>query len=377
MKVLFLSDDFPPRSFGGAGISTYELAKGVQKAGHEVSVITVVRKGSEAGEDNFEGLKVFKIANDYKERWRPYLSLYNPPVVRQVKRILKEISPDIVHVNNVHRYLSYHSIKLSKKMSKGVVMTFRDTMAFTYGKLETKKYLNDFDTKFSWIDQLRQAKKRWNPLRNFIIRRYLKHLDIGFANSESLRESLERNGIKNVEVMHTGIDLKDYAISDKQLSGKTVFFAGRLSEAKGAKVVEEAMKIVLKEIPLAKLITAGSNGDWLDREDMKRTFAESDLVLVPSLYLDAFPRIMLEAMALARPVVGTCYGGVPEAIEDGVTGYVVNPLDTQKMAEKISELLKDPKKAENFGKAAHKRIEVNFNLSDRITKLISIYEELL
>lgn len=376
MKILFLSDDFPPQSFGGAGISTYELAKGVHDAGHEVFVITAVRKKEDAGEYNFEGLKVFKIANNYHERWRAYLGLYNPPVIRELKQILAKIEPDIVHVNNVHQYLSYHSIKLAKKISKGVVMTFRDTMAFTYGKLETQKYLNNFDSSFVWLDQIRQAKKRWNPLRNFIIRRYLKYIDKGFANSESLRESLERNGIKNVEVMCTGINLKDYAISNKQPKGETIFFAGRLSEAKGAKVVEEAMKIVSKAIPSAKLITAGSSGKWLDREGMKRTFAESDLVLVPSLYLDAFPRIVLEAMVIGIPVVGTCFGGAPEAIEDGVTGYVVNPFGIKEMADKIIELLSNPDKCAKFGKAGHQRIEEHFNLDDKIDKLVKIYEGL-
>ncbi|MSR88021.1 MAG: glycosyltransferase, partial [Candidatus Zambryskibacteria bacterium] len=147
-------------------------------------------------------------------------------------------------------------------------------------------------------------------------------------------------------------------------------------EAKGAKVVEEAMKIVSKAIPSAKLITAGSSGKWLDREGMKRTFAESDLVLVPSLYLDAFPRIVLEAMAIGIPVVGTCFGGAPEAIVDGVTGCVVNPFNIKEMAEKIISLLENPPKCREFGLAARERIETNFNLDDRIDKLVKIYEGL-
>ena len=56
MKVVILQDDFPPESFGGAGISTYELAKGVQEAGHEVYVITAGRANEES---EYNGLKVF------------------------------------------------------------------------------------------------------------------------------------------------------------------------------------------------------------------------------------------------------------------------------------------------------------------------------
>src|SRR3989344_9157863 len=209
MRILFLSDDFPPQSFGGAGISTYELAKGVLNAGHEVFVATLGR-----GQDyNLEGLKIFKIDCQYHERWRAYLSLYNPKAVRRLEEILKQIKPDIVHANNIHFYLAYHSIKLSKRYAKAVVITLRDAMSFSFGKLQTQKYLKNFDAHLSWLDQLKQAKKRWNPLRNFIIRRYLRYADKIFVVSEALRLALEQNGIKGVEVMHTGIDLSEYSVS--------------------------------------------------------------------------------------------------------------------------------------------------------------------
>ena len=92
MKILFLSDDFPPNSFGGAGISTYDLALGMKKAGHEVFVVTTCRQNTEAGEIKYNGLKIFKIASDYPERWRAYKGLYNKPVVAKVGEILKNIN---------------------------------------------------------------------------------------------------------------------------------------------------------------------------------------------------------------------------------------------------------------------------------------------
>ena len=58
-------------------------------------------------------------------------------------------------------------------------------------------------------------------------------------------------------------------------------------------------------------------------------------MLHPVICFDSFPRAVLEAMASGKPVVGTCYGGAPEIIEDGVTGYIVNPFDIKKMAEKV------------------------------------------
>ena len=374
MKIVFLSDYFPPQSFGGAGISTYELALGMKKAGQEVFVITTCRKESEAGESDYNGLKIYKIASDYSGRWRSYVSLYNRLVVREVEKLLKTIKPDVVHANNIHLHLSYHSLKLAQKYAR-VVLTFRDTMAFTYGKLKTKKYLDHLDSRITWVDNLKQAKKRWNPFRNFVIKRYLRYADKLLSVSEALRRALEQNGIKNVEVVHTGMDLSKYSASYDQVNKKIVFFSGRLSDAKGAKVVREVMQMISKKMPEVELVTAGTEGKWLNREEMKAAYAASNVVLAPSLYLDPFPRVVLEAMAMGKPVVGTCYGGAPEAILDNVTGYIVNPFNVEEMAEKIIDLLKNPDRAEKFGKAGHERIKTAFNLDEKVKSVLACYHD--
>ncbi len=373
MKIVFLSDDFPPQSFGGAGISTYDLALGMKKAGQEVFVITTCRKESEAEEVDYNGLKVFKIASDYPARWRAYVSLYNRPVIRKLEKILRSINPDVIHVNNVHHYLSYHSIKLAKTYSKATVVTLRDAMSFSFGKLKTEKYLKNFDAHLTWLDQLKQARKRWNPLRNFFIKRYLGYADKLFAVSDALKKALEQNGIKNVEVVHTGIDLSEYPTSYNGQNKKTILFAGRLSGAKGARVVEEVMKIISKEMPDVELLTAGTNGKWLDREEMKETYAATSVVIVPSVCFDALPRTVLEASASGRPVISTPYGGAKEVIEDGITGYIVDPFKTDELAEKILDLLKNPEKAEKFGKAGHERVKTAFNLDEKIKYILTCY----
>lgn len=411
MRIVFLSDDFPPQSFGGAGISTYDLAAGMKKAGHEVFVITTCRRVSEAGEVKYNGLTVFKIASDYPGKWRWYVSLCNWPVVRQVKKILSEIKPDIVHVNNIHFYLSYASIRAAKKYAKAVVWTGRDVMAFNFAKLTTDRYLKNFDYHTTWRDHIAQAKKRWNPLRNFFIKRYLNCADALFAVSEALKNALAQNGIKNVQVVHTGINVDLWRVDDANVdvaefkkkynlgNKKVILFGGRLSEAKGGAETIETLVQIVKEVPDAVLLViskidghteqlqkeAGKHGiagsilftGWIEREDIKFAYAAADVVLVPSICFDSLPRIVIEAMACAKPVVGTCYGGAPEVIEDGVTGYVVNPFRSEEMARKIIGLLKNPEKIKKFGRAGQKRIETKFNIGEKITDYVRGYSLLL
>ena len=180
---------------------------------------------------------------------------------------------------------------------------------------------------------------------------------------------------------------------------KTILFSGRLSEQKGGRVAIEALAIVARKVPDVFLVVAGKEdgypshmrelaeslgvGDkvkftgWVDRDAMKTLNKEADVVLVPSICFDAFPRTVLEAMAVGTPVVGTCYGGAPEAIVDGVTGYVVNPFNIEEMAERLIDLLNDPEKRNKFGEASRQRIEKHFNLQDVVNKYLSAYEDLI
>jgi glycogen(starch) synthase len=405
MKIVFFADDFPPQSFGGAGISTCDLALGIREAGHEIVVITTCRQASDAGQTEYEGIPVFRIATNYSSRWRAYLSLYNPVAVREVKKLLVLLKPDVVHIHNVHQYLSYHCFKLAKQYAHVVVFTARDVMVFNYGKLVTKKYLEHFNARTTWWDHLKQAGKRYNPFRNLLIKKYLKYADKLLAVSEALKVVLEQNNIKNVVVMHTGINTKTWGISPDQveqyrekfnLSGKKVIlFGGRLSPTKGSvqtlemlsklhQVDNAVLLVVGQEDKLAAAIRREANklgiGDrivftgWLSRDEIKSAYAVADVVLVPSICFDALPRIVLEAMAAARPVIATHYGGASEAIVDGETGYVINPFTVEVMAQKVATLLLDESKAKQFGEKARARVQAIFNLDDRVAEHIELYQ---
>jgi len=384
MKILILTDEIPAQDCGGAEISTLNLACGLKQFGHEVYIITTCRKKSDEGEQDYRGIKVFRFSTGYHEKWRAYLSLYNYQVIGQVRNLIGELKPDIVHAQNIHYYLSYYCLKLAKRKGAKVFLTARDTMLFSYGKLDNPKYLLGLNPRVSWMDNLKQAKKRYNPLRNIIIRHYLKYIDKVFAISKSLKEALEINGIKNVAIIYNGIDVNDWSLGQAVVENfkkkygligkKVVFFGGRISAQKGRDQINRAMALVQKKIPEAVLLAVGTKGiGWLEGDDLKAAYYASDVVVTPSIYLDPFNRINIEAMACKKPVVGTCFGGTPEIIQDGVTGFVVNPLDVELMSQKIVDLLRDSAKAEQFGRAGYERVKKYFNLEKCVNENIAWY----
>ncbi len=96
------------------------------------------------------------------------------------------------------------------------------------------------------------------------------------------------------------------------------------------------------------------------------------MVVVPSVYLDPFPTVNLEALACHKSVVATCFGGSPEVIQDGVNGYIVNPLDTEILAAKIADLLLDKQKNQKFGQDGYNLISKEFSLEHQTAQ----YEQL-
>jgi glycosyltransferase involved in cell wall biosynthesis len=108
------------------------------------------------------------------------------------------------------------------------------------------------------------------------------------------------------------------------------------------------------------------------REDASQLLAEADICVVPSVWQDALPLGVLEPMAAGKPVIGTSVGGIPEMIEDGVTGLLVAPADEQALASALNRLLTDHELAARLGAAARLRVAERFTPERQIKTLIEI-----
>ena len=100
-----------------------------------------------------------------------------------------------------------------------------------------------------------------------------------------------------------------------------------------------------------------------------------DVFVLPSLS-EGLPLSILEALAIEKSVVATDVGGIPEVMQNEVTGYLVPPKNPQILADKILQLLLNPQLAADFGKAGRKRVEEAFSLEHMIQEYQSLYEEL-
>lgn len=164
---------------------------------------------------------------------------------------------------------------------------------------------------------------------------------------------------------------------------------------KGLTHLVRASALVHREVPDARVVLVGDGeeGSALRglvrdlgleevvrflgrRDDVDRILAGLDLFVLSSVK-EGLPFALLEAMRLARPIVATRVGGVPEALRDGDAGIVVEPGDERAMASAIIRLLRDPAEARRLGCAAGRRVAEEFSREQMLTSTAALYRQAL
>ncbi len=114
------------------------------------------------------------------------------------------------------------------------------------------------------------------------------------------------------------------------------------------------------------------------KDDIRPYLKDFDIFVLTSDYPDPFPRSVIEAMALSKPVIGFNIGGITESVQDGVNGYLCSPEDLEQMTARIVELLKSKNKRLKMGRAGRKRLEDLYlaeqrskDIEDEIKKILS------
>jgi glycosyltransferase involved in cell wall biosynthesis len=183
--------------------------------------------------------------------------------------------------------------------------------------------------------------------------------------------------------------------STKEEKGIVLLHVGRFAPQKNHLLLVEAFALAVKEYPAMKLWLVGDGPlkpavekiiveIGLERkvlflgirDDVPRLLAASDLFVLSSDY-EGVPLSVLEAMAAGKPVVATTVGGVPELVEDGVTGFLVPPRDPKVLAQGILRLAKDADLRQRMGKAAQERALERFDISRTAREYEALYLKLL
>lgn len=173
----------------------------------------------------------------------------------------------------------------------------------------------------------------------------------------------------------------------------TVLFMGLIGDRKGTFDLMHAVPRVLERVPDARF-RFGGNGEadklralaqelgvshatellgWVRGEEKRAAFLNASVYCLPS-YHEALPVSVLEAMAASLPVVSTTVAGIPAAVEEGVTGYLIQPGDRAALADRLTRLLEDPSRAQAMGAAGARRAVERFDHEVVTRDLIALWQ---
>jgi len=247
--------------------------------------------------------------------------------------------------------------------------------------------------------------------------RWLRHCDRVVANSSHTASLAERINLRKdaVQIIPPGIYWDSFALpvgrEEKKAMGldgrKVLLFVGRLARRKGVgEFLQRSFARIVREVPEAYFLIVGENpshslahhediaseirrvvrgmtleshvrmlGRLTDLE-LAKVYQISDLMVLPALAtkgdVEGFGIVILEAAAAGRPTVATRVGGIPDAIEDGRSGILVDPEESDRMSEAVVRLLRDDQARLALGQYAQNRVREQFGWDSIIRR----YEEL-
>jgi len=410
MRVLFLINTFPPGYTGGAEVSAYHTCRDLIRAGVDCSVLVVNNRQSQTSDQwyDLDGIPVHRISFATEKR-SAYSDVFDLRVYRAVRTKLSRLEPDLVHVHNVSgaTLAPYVACRAS---NTPVVNTLHDLWLLCPNNM-----LYRSDGSFCDPRQRPAACKTcfqrydfWGnvPYRRTVFAALTSNVRAFISPSQALIDQhvLAGYAAERFRLIRYGFvdtngrgnrDLAFRRVKGSPEHHRTLVFAGGGVEIKGASVLLRSLPMMLRHIEGLRIIVAGLGEKrflrrfrryeptvqvlgWVPFGEIEALYASADLTVVPSICHENSPVVIYENFRVGTPVLGSAFGGIPELIEEGETGYLFPVGNAGALAEKA--IL-------HFARPAHERRRMRMRCvnEDRerltsegnIEKVLNVYREVL
>ena len=321
--------------------------------------------------------------------------IYNPFAALDVGRQVERIRPDLVHVHNLYPLFSPSILGAIRRRGFPIVMTVHNH----FHTCPTADHLHEGAICEKCVGgreyHCALQNCRGNVLESLgyslrsaaarMMRSFPRNITVTIALNEFARGRLLLAGFppERVAVLPNAVEIPERPAAAHD--GGYAMFSGRMCPEKGAATLLEAARLT-PEIPVRfygggptlelHRSEASDNAEFLgqvDAEEIGEAYRHARFLVVPSRWFEGCPLVILEGMSFGLPVVASRIGGLPELVEDGVTGLLFEPGNSEELAEKMQVLWQNPGLCREMGDAGRQRAVERFNQRDYWIRLQEIY----
>jgi len=396
MKILNVNNYHYVR--GGSDRHYLDLGELLIKNGHEVvwfstSFQNKAMKGAyflEPGD-----FKRFSVKNVFN-------FLYSYPARNKIRKIIKIEKPDIAHLHIYYGYFTSAILAPLKRAGIPIIQTLHDYRLIcpannlvSHGNIcESCRGRFFFQAGLKKCQQDSFLRSCLSALEVYVSKRNgaESKVDHFVAPSNFLRNKLIQYGVnpKRISTIYNFIQVADYEPSSQ--AGEYFVFLGRLEKIKGIFTFLEAAA----RLPAISFLIVGTGEcekevvDFVEQEKLQNVkllgyknkqqindiLKRAKGLVIPSLCCEIFGMVILEAFAMAKPVLGADIGGIPELIDHGTDGFLFRPGDVDELVKAILWLNTHTGEAVKMGLKGREKVEKKFDAAVYYSKLMSLYKQL-
>lgn len=395
MRIILLSNLYPPYVGGGAEILASDITACLERLGHEVYVLTSSTTGERPQHDGHVWRTLRLIPPAHFDRQRPYWRQFDQPFnyyrryhypanAIELRRAIAAIQPDVLYIWEITG-IGVHSI-LKSLSDLPLPIVF---------------HLGSYWLLYAQSPDTDQSRLRARRLKKALIGHVpaLTWTSL-IAVSKTVKEEYARAGFDpaRIEVIYNGINPRFLtspplrSASDDE--GLQLLFVGRLRVEKGIIIIFKALDLIINQQKQSQVksppIHLNIFGDGDDvyvnelrqflrekhledvatfhgrvrQDELIQQYDRSDIMLVPSLWKEPFGLVIAEAMARELPVIASNVGGPAEIITHNVNGLLIEPGNEQALTSAISLLIENPEKRTQLGRAARSIVQAHFTIEE-------------
>lgn len=367
MRVLYWTQLFWPY-VGGVEVLAAKFVPAMQARGYEFKVVTSHGSLDLPDEDEKNGIPIYRFPFQTAIQNRDFAQMLEAR--QRLARLKRNFQPDLVHINLTDPSVLFHWQTASINPASTLISTRVALPAKPFG---TKSLMGQTLHSADWVTTISRA------MLDYIHK---------IAPEAKCYSSL----------IYNGLDMPELLPQPLLFEKPRLLCLGRLVEDKGFDVALRAFKKVVENVPEARLVIGGDGPSrpkleelatdleisnlvefigWVQPDRVYELINTATIVIMPSRWEEAFGLVALQAAQMARPVVATRVGGLPEIVLDKETGLLVPKEDHHSLAEAVVWLLKKKQETVRIGESARTRAQDVFNWSNYVDQYDQLYKKLI